>query len=150
MAKKKPPKKSARSVARKKTPKKSARGGRTRTPARMAHMHLFICTGRFRSFDAMRAFIDETYTEDGDAVASDFIREVDLTSYEPMCIEAIHSKTAVPLPSLLKGASYGSQWLSTLPPNLKASAAICVFEPNEVLSPQNSSLIYVGPFAYRP
>jgi hypothetical protein len=116
----------------------------------MPRIHIFIATGRFRSFKAMRAFIDETYDEDGDAVPSDFIREVGLTSYDPMCIEAIYSKTAKPLHSLLRGASYGSQWLAKLPSDLTADAAICVLEPNEVKNPKKSSLTYVGSFPYRP
>jgi Immunity protein 22 len=75
----------------------------------MGAVHVFVSTGRFRSFEEMRAFIDETYTGDGDSVASEFMKEVGLTNYEPGCIEAIHSKsgTALPVALLLAGASWG-------------------------------------------
>ncbi len=57
----------------------------------MATVHVFVSTGRFHSSEEMRRFIDETYTDDGDGIPSPFMREVGLSEYEPMCIEAIHS-----------------------------------------------------------
>ena len=114
----------------------------------METVHVFITTGRFRSFDEMRAFIDETYTEDGDGIPSAFMREVGLSEYEPGCIEALHHSHAVPLAQLLGGASYADQWLPHVNGSLQADAAICVFAPNRVEQPQNSSLEYVGAFEY--
>jgi hypothetical protein len=68
----------------------------------------------------VRAFVDETYTDDGDGVPSPFMREVALSGYEPACIEAIHEDAPVPLAVLLAGASYSDQWL---PPWGRTAAA---------------------------
>jgi hypothetical protein len=115
----------------------------------MSLVHVFISSGRFRNFAAMREFIDETYTEQGDGVPSAFMLEVGLEDYEPMCIEATHSPHAIPLTQLIGGASYASEWLHRLPGNLVADAAICVFEPNLLTRPHESSLTYLGAFEYR-
>lgn len=116
----------------------------------MATVHVFICTGRFRSFEHMRAFIDQRYTPDGDGIPSPFMREVALAGYEPGCIEAMHAPAAVPLPELLADASWADQWLPLLDPALRADAAICVFAPNVPGNPQGSSLHYCGGFPYVP
>lgn len=117
----------------------------------MDTVHIFISTGRFRSFQEMRAYIDETYTEDGDGIPSAFMREVGLSEYEPGCIEAISSESGspVPLSELLAGASYCDQWLPRLDRSLLADAAICVFAPNRVEHPGCCSLVYLGAFGYR-
>ncbi len=117
----------------------------------MKSVHIFISTGRFKSLQEMRAFIDETYTDDGDGVPSTFMREVGLSEYEPGCIEAILSETGrpVPLKELLEGASWCDQWLPALDGLRRADAAICVFAPNRVERPGNCSLEYIGPFEYR-
>ena len=116
----------------------------------METVHVFISTDRFRSFDEMRAYIDETYTEDGDGVPSVFMQEVGLFEYEPGCIEAIPSGSglAVPLSELLADASYSDQWLPYLDRSRLADAAICVFAPNEVKHPKESSIEYLGSFPY--
>ena len=77
----------------------------------MNTVHIFISTGRFKSLDEMRAYIDETYTDDGDGIPSTFMNEVGLSEYEPHCIEAFPSKSAkpVPLSELVAGASYADQ-----------------------------------------
>jgi len=111
-------------------------------------VHIFISTGRFRSFEEMREFIDETYTEDGDGVPSAFMREVGLSEYEPDCIEAIHEDKPTSLAELLAGASYDDQWLSKLDGKHLADSAICVFAPNRVSHPRRSSLEYLGAFDY--
>jgi len=116
----------------------------------METVHVFVSTGRFGSFQEMRAFIDPTYTEDGDAVPSVFMREVRLSGFEPGCIEAIHSERAVPLAELLAGTSYSDQWLKYLDGSRRADAAICVFAPNRVGNPESSSLEYCGVFSYKP
>ena len=116
----------------------------------METIHIFISVGRFRSFEEMRAFIDETYTEDGEGVPSAFMREVRLSGYEPACIEAIHSETVVPLSVLLRQASYSDQWLRHLDCSRLADVAICVFAPNRVRYPEGSSIEYCGAFGYSP
>lgn len=116
----------------------------------MATVHVFVSTGRFRSFEEMRLFIDETYTEDGDGVPSLFMNEVGLDDYEPGCIEAIFSLRPVPLPELLTRTSYSDQWLPSLGDSGPVDAAICVFEPNRVEHPQGSSLDYFGAFGFEP
>jgi hypothetical protein len=116
----------------------------------MDTVHVFVSTGRFSSFAAMRAFVEETYTADGDGVSSAFAREVGLSGYEPGCIECVHrpAPAPAPLPELLAGASYSDQWLSRLPPDRRADAAVCVFAPNRVGRPEGCSLEYVGAFEY--
>ena len=118
----------------------------------MDTVHIFISTGRFRSFDQMRDYIDETYTEDGDEVPSAFMDEVGLSEYEPGCIEAIPSESGRPVPllELLAGASYSDQWLPQLEGSRLADAAICVFAPNQVERPGECSLEYLGAYKYRP
>ena len=114
----------------------------------MPSVHIYASQGRFTSFEAIRKFIDPTYTEDGDQNDSDFIREVGIDEFEPMCIEAIHSPVAKPLKALLERASYSDQWLPHLHVSYDADAAICVFEPNVVLRPEASSLHYCGALSY--
>ena len=114
----------------------------------MAQVHIFISRGRFKSFKEMRSYIDPIYTEDGEATDSAFIKEVQLSEYEPMCIEAVHSEKVVPLAVLLKDASYSEQWLSKLDLTKEADATICVFEPNKVNHPKGSSMEYCGAHFY--
>lgn len=113
-------------------------------------VHVFVSTGRFRSFEKMRAFVDMTYTEDGNGIPSPFMREVELSEYEPGCIEAVHRGKQVALTELLAGASYSDQWLPRLDRSWQADAAICVFSPNKVGRPENCSLDYVGEFEFKP
>ncbi len=117
----------------------------------MSTVHVFISSGRFRSFAEMRSYIDMTYTEDGDGVPSAFIREVELSGYEPACIEAIRASSTGPvrLGELLARASYSHQWLSRLDTSRLADAAICLFSPNRPARPDGCSLEYIGAFAYR-
>ena len=114
----------------------------------MEKVHVFISTGRFRSFEEMREFIVEMYTEDGDGVPSTFMREVALSQYEPGCIEAKHEGKPTALAELLAGASYCDQWLAKLDGKRVADAAVCVFAPNRPSHPERSSLEYVGAFDY--
>lgn len=109
-------------------------------------VHVFISTGRFRSFEEMRAYVEETYTEDGDGVPSAFMDEVDLEDYEPMCVECVHAPAPTPLRELLADVSYADRWLPLLPGDRLADAAICVFPPNELGTPEGCSLEYVGAF----
>lgn len=111
-------------------------------------VHVFISTGRFRSFEEMRTFIDETYTEDGDGVPSAFMSEVGLSGYEPGCIEAIHHGRPAKLAVLLKDASYADRWLPRLGNERTADAAICVFPSNRVRHPRRSSLEYAGAYGF--
>jgi hypothetical protein len=114
----------------------------------MAIVHVFASTSRFRSFEEMRTFIDQTYTEDGDGVPSGFMQEIGLSRYEPGCIEAIHVEHPMPLPELLAGVSYAEQWARQLDRSRSADAAICVFAPNVVEHPEGSSLDYCGAYEY--
>jgi hypothetical protein len=100
----------------------------------------------------MRAYIDQTYTEDGDGVPSAFMREVGLSEYEPGCIEAIPSPSGRPIPltELLAASSYSDQWLPGLDGSRTADAAICVFAPDRVRYAERCSLEYIGAFRYSP
>jgi hypothetical protein len=113
----------------------------------MATVHVFVSTGRFRSFEDVRRFIDEQYDENGDVIPSPIMREVGLIGYEPACIEALHRERPVPLPELLATASYSKQWLPQVGPGT-ADSAICVFEPNRVEHPESCSLEHCGAFEY--
>jgi hypothetical protein len=117
---------------------------------RMDAVHVFVSTGRFRSFAEMRAFVEQTYTDDGFGIPSVFEREVAQSWYEPGCIECTHRTTPIPVPELLAGASYADQWLPALKISEVADAAICVFSPNVVDHPEDSSLRYLGAFGYQP
>jgi hypothetical protein len=116
----------------------------------MAAVHRFATTGRFRSFEEMRRFIDETYSDDGDDIPSPFMLEIGLSEHEPMFIAAIHSEHPIPLSELLAGASYSAQWLHRLEGEEIENSAICVFEPNLVEHPQDGALDYCGGFEYKP
>lgn len=74
--------------------------------------------------------------------------ETALEHYEPMCIECYHRLEAADLHTLLKGASFGHQWISLTPANVSADAAIAVFAPNRLRTPERSSLNYIGTFEY--
>ena len=115
----------------------------------MSDVHLFISTGRFKSFRDMRKFIDPTYTDDGDEVPSTFMREVGLWQFEPGCIEAIYKQVPTELVDLLAGVSYVDQWLSQVDGGYTANAAICVFPPNQLRNPKRCSLEYVGSFKFQ-
>lgn len=116
----------------------------------MAKVHVFLSTGRFRSFREIWNFIDETTTKDGDPIPSAFIQEIGLTDFEPGCIEAFPSKSGKPISArkLLETASYADEWVDKVDASRTADAAICVFEPNQVKTPKKTSLEYLGSFPY--
>jgi hypothetical protein len=116
----------------------------------MATVFVFAARGRFQTITAVHEFVDQTYTDDGDAVPSQFMSEIDLSGYDPMCIETVHSPRPVPLAELLRGTSFADQWLSQVDASLIADSAICAFSPNAVARPERSSLDYVGAFGYKP
>jgi hypothetical protein len=108
-------------------------------------VHVFVSTGRYRSFDELRAYIDATYTADGDGIPSAFMQEVDLHAYEPMCIEAVASASGpIPAAELLAKCSWADQWLPAIDGTRMADAAICVFAPNCVPHPERCSLEHLG------
>lgn len=116
----------------------------------MAFVHVFASLGRFRSEEELRAFVDQTYTEDGDGIPSPFMREVGLEDHEPGCIEVIRADRGIPLAELLTDASYSARWLRELDGTRLADAVVCVFEPNTVLYPNRCSMNYCGLFRYEP
>ena len=115
----------------------------------MEVVHVFVSTGRFGSFEEMRAFVEETYTEDGDGIDSAFGAEVGLEQYEPMCIECVYSPSPVPLGELLAGASHAETWLPKLDGARLVGEAIYVFPPNKLAKPEASSLEYLGAFEFQ-
>ncbi|WP_402718408.1 immunity 22 family protein [Janthinobacterium rivuli] len=117
-------------------------------------VHVFACSGRFPSWEALQAYLSPTYTEDGDAVPSPFFLETGLTCYEPACFESAMLASPVPLAQLLDGVSYGDSWLAQAcadadGQHLLADTSVCVFAPNQLTHPQRSSLHYVGSYHYR-
>jgi hypothetical protein len=115
----------------------------------MPTVHVFVSTHRFSSFAAMRAFVDPTFDDDGDMLASAFCREVGLHDYEPACIETVRVATPSSLVVLLQGVSYGAQWLHLLDADIVANEAVCVYEPNRPVRPSGSSMHYCGAYDYR-
>jgi hypothetical protein len=116
----------------------------------VALVHVFACVGRFTSEEDARRFVDVTYSVDGDAVLSRFLREVqvDEFEYEPGCIEVVYSGVSLPIRQLLRDASWAEQWVAQLDPARRADTAICVFPPNRIARPHASSLDYCGAFSY--
>ncbi|MGK5047188.1 immunity 22 family protein [Janthinobacterium sp. GB4P2] len=124
----------------------------------MPIVHVFACSGRFGSREALQAYLSPTYTEDGDAVPSPFFLETGLTHYEPVCVESTLLAAPAPLVQLLDGVSYGDSWIVQACADADADAdarglladtGICVFAPNQLAHPQRSSLHYVGSYRYR-
>jgi hypothetical protein len=108
-------------------------------------VHVFVSTGRFGSLEELRAYVDATYTADGDGIPSAFMSEVDLHSYEPMCIEAVTSPEGpVPVAELIAKCSWADQWQPAIDGTRTADAAICVFAPNCVPYPERCSLAHLG------
>jgi hypothetical protein len=116
----------------------------------MATVHVFASTGRFNSLLEMRTYIDECYTDDGEAIRADFMREVGLSEYEPGCIEAIVSACGEPVPlrELLQKASYAEQWLHRIDGGRTADSVLCVYDPNVLATPAAATIEYLGEFAY--
>ena len=113
-------------------------------------VHVFASTGRFSSFEEICNYVHETYDKDGNGSPSPFIREVGLSNYEPACIEAIPTDDGrlANLRTLLDGSSYSEQWLSQVDTFTMADAAICVFPPNKLASPEKATVQYVGVFCF--
>ena len=113
-------------------------------------VHVFTCSGRFASREALEAYLSPTYTEDGDEVPSPFFLETGLTCYEPACFESAMLASPAPLAQLLDGVSYGDSWLAQAcadAQSVLADTSVCVFAPNQLAHPQRSSLHYVGSYA---
>ena len=116
-------------------------------------VHLFACSGRFASWEALQAYLSPAYTEDGDAVPSPFFVETGLTHYEPACFESAMLASPAPLAQLLDGVSYPDSWLAQAcadadGQHLLADTAVCVFAPNQLAHPERSSLRHVGSYCY--
>ncbi|WP_185822837.1 immunity 22 family protein [Xanthomonas sp. GW] len=116
----------------------------------MPIVHVFVSSGRFATMEELRGYIDRTYTEDGDGVASPFMREIGLSRCEPACIEAVISASGIPekLNELLSDASYWDQWRHEVDGSIVADAAICVFAPNQPNHPAGASVRHIGSFDY--
>ncbi|MBV6702110.1 immunity 22 family protein [Kitasatospora aureofaciens] len=115
-------------------------------------VHVFLSRGRFSSQEDLRDYIDQRWSDDGQAVPSAFMGEAGITGFTPMCVEAVHARdlghlAPVPPAVLLREASYADRWLPNLESTEPADAAICVFAPNVVTSPHGTSLRYLGRFA---
>ncbi|MFB7668526.1 immunity 22 family protein [Kitasatospora sp. NPDC056138] len=117
-------------------------------------VHVFLSRGRFSSEEAVRDYIDQRWSENGDAEPSAFMGEAGIAEFNPMCVEVIHAQdighlAPVPPAVLLREASYADQWLPQVESAEPADAAICVFAPNIVTNPYGTSLRYLGQFAIR-
>lgn len=119
-------------------------------------VHVFACSARFASWEALQTFLAPSYTDDGDVVPSPFFLETGLTQYEPACIESAMLASPAPLARLLQGASYADgdgSWLAQASldadaQGLLADTGVCVFAPNRLAHPGRSSLRHVGSYTY--
>lgn len=116
-------------------------------------VHVFACSGRFPSWDALQAYLSPAYTEDGDELPSPFFLETGLTQYAPACFESAMLAAPVPLAALLDGVSYADSWLAQASADadaqgVLADTGVCVFAPNQLAHPQRSTLHYVGSYSY--
>lgn len=93
-------------------------------------------------------FVEPTYDSDGDCHHSDFMKAVDFDEFEPMCIEYVVAAAPLPLPELVRGASYADQWGKNLDSTKSAKEAILVFSPNVLNSPSRAKTEYHGAYDY--
>ena len=117
----------------------------------MATVHVFVATGTFRSERELRQYVDAAYTTDGDMIASAFMRETRLSTYEPDCIEVVWSERRGGVREHSRTASYSEQWLSHVSSPVPVDAAVCAFSPNALAEPEACTRIrYLGAYAYEP
>ncbi|KAA1257256.1 hypothetical protein LF1_52470 [Rubripirellula obstinata] len=117
----------------------------------MDTVHIFACARRFIDAQHFADFVEADYSDDGDIIDSEFMREIGLhDGYEPMTIEKCLLSDTANLRSALSGCSYLDQYINDLPIDLSADAIVCVFSPNRPKSPSLSSMTYVGAFSYTP
>jgi len=115
----------------------------------MPSVLLFISLRGFESEEALARYLHPSYSEDGDMIPSDFIREVALTNYEPMCIEAVYEEEPTAVRHLVAGCSHADQWARRLPQDLKADVSVVVYSPNTVSFPEAARrLQFCGIFPY--
>jgi len=115
----------------------------------MNTVHIFYSRDRFRSEEHLSRFVVPTYTDDGEMIESDFMREIDLSSaYEPMAIEREFYSQPTELLSALCGFSYFDQFRIERTDSTNVDAVICVYYPNAPNRPANSSLTYLGAYRY--
>jgi len=111
-------------------------------------VYVFISTDRFQTAENLHSFLDPTYTDDADMLPSTFMREVEQSEYEPMCIEHFLTDSPVAVDLLLADASYASHWLPHINSSVQGNMALCVFSPNHLEHPERSSLTYLGSVAF--
>jgi len=119
-----------------------------RTTADASVVHVFASDSGFASESELLAFVATRYTEDGDALPSAFAEETGLRDCEPGCIESIFSETRLPVWELLKGFSCDDAWIGNVRSANLFKAAICAFAPNHPSCPEQSSLTYLGAYAF--
>ena len=112
------------------------------------HVYVFTSLGVFKSPDALRLYIDPTYTEDGDMINSFFITETRLSNYNPMCIESEFFSSPVSLPHALGGFSYSDKWLIKIGTTSTIDSAILVYNPNIIVNTKISKLTFQGHFSF--
>ena len=107
-------------------------------------VYVFISTDRFQTAENLHSFLDPTYTEDGAMLPSTFMREVEQSEYESMCMEHFLTDSPVAVNLLLADASSASHWLPHINSSVQAKMALCVFSPTRLELPERSSLTYLG------
>ncbi|MEM7105294.1 MAG: immunity 22 family protein [Bacteroidota bacterium] len=113
----------------------------------MSWVYVFVAKNKFASFEEMRAFIDPGFTEDGDYIPSDLMKETQLFDIEPGFIEAVYEESPKVIRILLSESSYAEQWLSQIKEEQHFNNAICIYAPNHLDHPEGCSMKYLGKFA---
>ena len=117
----------------------------------MDTVHIYCCAKRFVDDAALTNFVEPTFTDDGDMLDSDFMREIALSDeYEPMAIERMLLANPTPIWTAIQDCSYSRQFANQIPREIVADTIICVYSPNIPESPSSTSLTYVGSFTYSP
>lgn len=113
-------------------------------------VHIFVALGRFGDANELSDFVEPDYSDNGDLIGSQFMREIGLESYEPMAIEREFYPRSIALLSALAGFSYSRQFPLVRLADTSIDSIVCVYAPNSVQHPNRSSLDYVGAFTYDP
>lgn len=109
-----------------------------------SQVHIFVSLGQFHSWEQVTAYLDPTYTEDGDCLPSTFMRETHLDEFEPTCIEVQHFTTPRQGRDLFPGFSWSDRWAQQVECLSEADTVICVFPPNQLVTPEQTVLTYLG------
>src|SRR5262245_46677071 len=115
----------------------------------MDQVHIFCARGKFPDDQRLSRFVTPTYSEDGELIPSQFMREIGLIdNYDPTAIESERFDRPLELLAAIIGFSYSDQFRVVRVDPTLVDTVICVYSPNAPQTPQRSTLDYVGVFSY--